>query len=100
MSLALRRLAVLPIRLYQWLLSPVLPPSCRFRPTFSAYAIEAVLTHGLGRGTLLALRRLVRCHPWSEGGWDPVPPRREPVTPGLLTSSSLRSQEHPEHHGR
>ena len=54
--LSLRRLAVLPIRLYQWTLSPVLPPSCRYHPTCSAYAIEAVLTHGIFKGSWLALR--------------------------------------------
>lgn len=87
----LRRLAVLPIRFYQWVLSPLLPPSCRFTPTCSAYAIEAVLTHGIFRGSWLALRRILRCHPWSAGGYDPVPP------PHSFSSSH---QEQPDHHGR
>ncbi len=61
------------IRAYQLLISPVLPPSCRFTPTCSAYAMEAVARHGAARGSWLAARRLCRCHPWNEGGWDPVP---------------------------
>lgn len=75
MRFYLRRLVILPIRLYQWFISPVLPPACRFHPTCSAYAVEAVLTHGVFRGGWLALRRIVRCHPWCEGGFDPVPPK-------------------------
>ena len=72
----LRRLFILPIRLYQILLSPVLPHSCRFIPTCSAYAVEAIMTHGVLRGGWLALRRLARCHPWGGSGYDPVPPAR------------------------
>jgi putative membrane protein insertion efficiency factor len=72
--IALRRLAILPIRLYQWTLSPLLPRSCRFAPSCSEYAAEAVLAHGLIRGSRLAARRLLRCHPWGGHGYDPVPP--------------------------
>ncbi|HIW00819.1 MAG TPA: membrane protein insertion efficiency factor YidD [Candidatus Desulfovibrio intestinipullorum] len=72
----LRRLFILPIRLYQILLSPVLPHSCRFIPTCSAYAVEAIMTHGVLRGSWLTLRRLCRCHPWGGSGYDPVPPPR------------------------
>jgi putative membrane protein insertion efficiency factor len=61
------------ITLYQKLLSPWLPPACRFTPTCSQYAREALLKHGLLRGLLLALRRLARCHPFHAGGFDPVP---------------------------
>ncbi|MCL6622187.1 MAG: membrane protein insertion efficiency factor YidD [Syntrophobacterales bacterium] len=61
------------IRAYQILLSPWLPPCCRFSPTCSQYALEAVARHGPGRGLALTLRRLARCHPFSAGGWDPVP---------------------------
>jgi uncharacterized protein len=72
-TIALRRLAILPIRLYQWTLSPLLPRSCRFTPNCSQYAAEAVLAHGLWRGVRLAGRRLLRCHPWGGHGYDPVP---------------------------
>jgi putative membrane protein insertion efficiency factor len=65
-------LAVL-ITLYQKLFSSWLPPACRFTPTCSQYAKEAVLKHGLLRGAGLALKRLSRCHPFHEGGYDPVP---------------------------
>jgi uncharacterized protein len=62
------------IRTYQLLLSPVLPPSCRYLPTCSDYAIEALARHGALRGSGLTLRRLARCHPWGGSGYDPVPP--------------------------
>ena len=82
-SRALRHLAgallIAPIRFYRYFVSPLLPPACRFRPTCSQYAIEAIETHGPLKGAWLALRRLVRCHPirWLGGasGYDPVPPR-------------------------
>jgi putative membrane protein insertion efficiency factor len=60
--------------IYQWALSPLLPRSCRFYPTCSAYAREAVMVHGAGRGSLLALKRLLKCHPFHPGGVDLVPP--------------------------
>lgn len=68
-----RLLATLPVRLYQWGVSPILPPACRYLPTCSAYAIEAVEIHGPLRGLWLTLRRLARCHPWGGAGYDPVP---------------------------
>jgi putative membrane protein insertion efficiency factor len=68
------RLLVLPIRVYQLLVSPLLGPRCRFYPSCSAYAVEALRTHGPLRGLWLAARRLLRCHPWNPGGLDPVPP--------------------------
>jgi len=58
---------------YQYLISPFFGPSCRFTPTCSDYAIEAINQHGILKGLWLALRRLGRCHPWHEGGLDPVP---------------------------
>jgi len=61
------------VRLYQWGLSPWLGPRCRFEPTCSNYAIDAIRRFGPLRGGLLALRRLSRCHPWGASGYDPVP---------------------------
>lgn len=61
------------IRAYQSLLSPVLPPSCRFTPSCSQYAIDAYRLHGFWHGSRLATRRLLRCGPWCHGGYDPVP---------------------------
>ena len=60
--------------IYRRLISPVLPPACRYYPSCSQYAEEAVRSHGPLRGPWLALRRLLRCHPWAAGGFDPVPP--------------------------
>ncbi len=62
------------IRGYRLALSPLLPPSCRFQPTCSQYALEAIERFGPARGSWLALRRLLRCHPFHPGGYDPVPP--------------------------
>jgi putative membrane protein insertion efficiency factor len=61
------------VRAYQWCLRPLLPPACRFHPSCSHYADEALARHGAWRGGWLTLRRLVRCGPWSDGGYDPVP---------------------------
>ncbi len=70
------------IRAYQYVLAPVLMPSCRFEPSCSAYALEAVEAHGPWRGAWLAVRRVGRCHPWGSAGYDPVPAggRRRPTT--------------------
>jgi len=62
------------IRFYQLAISPWTPASCRYTPTCSSYAIDALQRHGLARGGWLALRRLLRCHPWGGQGYDPVPP--------------------------
>jgi hypothetical protein len=61
------------IRAYQLIIAPILPPSCRFYPSCSHYAAEAVERHGAWRGSGLALRRLLRCNPWGSSGYDPVP---------------------------
>jgi putative membrane protein insertion efficiency factor len=69
------------LRGYQRFVSPALPPTCRFFPSCSAYAIEALQVHGLVRGTVLTAWRLLRCAPWHPGGIDPVPPRRARTSP-------------------
>jgi hypothetical protein len=73
----LRRLVVwlllLPIYFYKGAISPLTPPSCRFTPSCSTYAIEAIRRHGPLRGLYLAIRRILRCHPWGRSGYDPVP---------------------------
>ena len=68
-------LLLLPIRFYRRWVSPAMGPHCRFSPTCSAYALEAISTHGPVRGTWLAVRRVGRCHPFHSGGLDPVPSR-------------------------
>jgi uncharacterized protein len=68
------KLLVWILRAYQLMLSPMLGQNCRFYPSCSNYAIEALRTHGAARGSYLAARRVCRCHPWNEGGHDPVPP--------------------------
>lgn len=60
---------------YRWLISPLLGPCCRYLPSCSEYAVEALRRHGAGYGSYLTARRLLRCHPWHAGGLDPVPPR-------------------------
>ncbi len=69
----LRYLLIIPVRLYQILISPMLPPSCRFTPSCSQYAVEALRKHGAIKGSWLAIRRIMRCHPWGGSGYDPVP---------------------------
>lgn len=75
------------IGFYSRAISPALPPRCRFHPTCSAYAAEAVAVHGAGRGSWLALRRILKCAPWHPGGVDLVP-ERAPGTAGASHSSS------------
>ena len=72
----LRHLLIWPIRLWQVTVSAVLPPSCRFAPSCSAYAIVAIERHGPVRGAWLAACRIIRCHPWGGSGYDPVPAAR------------------------
>ena len=73
----------IPVHLYRWILSPLLHAlaggtgcGCRFHPSCSAYTLEALETHGSLRGSLLSLRRIGKCHPWGDGGFDPVPESR------------------------
>jgi uncharacterized protein len=69
------------IRLYQLFLSPLVGPTCRYLPSCSDYAAEAIARHGALTGSWLALRRLLRCHPWGGSGYDPVPPARPTASP-------------------
>jgi len=68
------RLLKVPILFYRKFISPLKPPTCRFYPSCSNYALEAIETHGAWRGVYLAIRRILRCHPFHPGGMDPVPP--------------------------
>ena len=70
----MKKLLVWIVRGYQLAISPMLGQNCRFYPSCSHYAIEALQTHGAARGSWLAARRIGRCHPWNDGGHDPVPP--------------------------
>lgn len=72
----LARAAATAIRGYQKLISPTMGRNCRFQPTCSTYTLEAVTVHGFWRGTWLGIRRLGRCHPFHEGGYDPIPEKR------------------------
>ncbi|RXZ78290.1 membrane protein insertion efficiency factor YidD [Paenibacillaceae bacterium] len=69
----MRKTLQLPVRFYRKYLSPLKPPTCRFYPTCSAYALEALETHGALKGTWLSISRICKCHPFHPGGFDPVP---------------------------
>ena len=88
-----RRMVLAPIRAYQRVLSPMLPARCKYHPTCSEYAAQAVESFGILRGSVLAAWRVLRCNPWSNGGYDPVasqtlfrPPASRPPTPDLTKS--------------
>ncbi|HYB09724.1 MAG TPA: membrane protein insertion efficiency factor YidD [Alphaproteobacteria bacterium] len=85
------RLLSLAVRAYQLLVRPILPPVCRYEPSCSQYALEALRRHGAIIGTGLAARRVLRCHPWAEGGYDPVP---HSLGCGSH-AGEVRSHEHP-----
>ncbi len=72
----MKRLLMALIRFYRKHISPNTPPACRFSPTCSAYALEALEVHGAFKGTMLSLWRILRCNPFSKGGYDPVPPKK------------------------
>ncbi|MFQ5567692.1 MAG: membrane protein insertion efficiency factor YidD [Paracoccaceae bacterium] len=73
----LARVVALPVHAYRLFISPWLGTNCRYQPTCSAYALEALEKHGAIRGTWLAIRRILRCHPGGGSGYDPVPPRKD-----------------------
>ena len=91
----LRRILKGLIRFYQVAISPWTPPSCRFTPTCSEYALEAIEEHGAGRGGWLAIRRIFRCHPWGGKGYDPVPPARGVRPDEVTTTSGLHGRPTP-----
>lgn len=73
-------LLILPVRFYQYAISPLLPMSCRHIPTCSAYTIEALKLHGIIKGSMLSVWRILRCNPWGTSGYDPVPPIKKKNT--------------------
>jgi len=73
----MRKVLQSPIHFYRKVISPLKPPSCRFYPTCSMYALEAIEIHGAAKGSWLAAKRIARCHPFHPGGFDPVPQRKE-----------------------
>ncbi|MBW2592222.1 MAG: membrane protein insertion efficiency factor YidD [Deltaproteobacteria bacterium] len=73
----MKRIFLLLIRTYQYFISPVLGPACRFYPSCSEYSYQAVSRYGAFKGALLAVRRILRCHPFNPGGFDPVPERKK-----------------------
>jgi putative membrane protein insertion efficiency factor len=77
MEQIVRKLICLPIKLYQCLFRPFIRPCCRFYPSCSNYALLAIEHHGISKGVWLTCRRLLRCHPWNEGGYDPILPNKE-----------------------
>ena len=90
---------ILLLRGYRFAISPLYGQVCRYYPTCSAYALEAVTEHGAVRGSWLAVRRLLRCHPWAAGGLDPVPPAvpsrtldHDPSGPGTTEPASAQKQ--------
>mgnify|MGYP003298435580 FL=1 len=72
----LKKLMILLIKFYQKCISPLLPNVCRYTPSCSQYFIEALQIHGVIKGSLLGIKRLLRCHPWGGSGYDPVPPKQ------------------------
>ncbi len=72
-------LLIIPVKIYQWIISPMLPATCRYNPTCSSYAIEALRVHGPIKGLLMGTRRILSCHPWGGHGHDPVPPKGTPL---------------------
>ncbi|WP_115868932.1 membrane protein insertion efficiency factor YidD [Marinoscillum furvescens] len=73
MKNVIRKLFILPVLFYQYSISPLFPSTCRFTPTCSHYAKDAIMKHGVFKGTWLAIRRIAKCHPWGGSGYDPVP---------------------------
>ncbi len=69
----IRHIVLIPVYIYRYTISPMLPSSCRYTPTCSKYTVEAVMKHGIFKGGWLAIKRIASCHPWGGSGYDPVP---------------------------
>jgi putative membrane protein insertion efficiency factor len=88
------------VQAYRWTISPLLGPSCRYYPTCSAYALDAIDEHGAIRGAWLAAKRILRCHPWHEGGYDPVPRRAaHSCSSAIACDDSARAASTSDSHG-
>ena len=85
------RVLVYLVQLYRNMISPLRPPSCRFTPTCSQYAVDALQEYGLFRGSWLAAVRLAKCGPWHRGGWDPIPERAPSSQSSIESDPTLRS---------
>lgn len=92
----MRRLLTGLVRFYQLAMSPYIAPSCRYTPTCSEYTIESIEKHGIFRGTWLALRRIGRCHPGFEGGYDPVPEKKP--SNNHVIEQNQKTEKSPESH--
>ena len=75
---------ILLIRIYQKCISPLKPCVCRYQPSCSQYFIEALQVHGVIKGSVLGIKRLLRCHPWGGSGYDPVPPKKNKITNNII----------------
>ncbi|HEY4042465.1 MAG TPA: membrane protein insertion efficiency factor YidD [Rhodopila sp.] len=85
------RVGIGTVRVYQWTVRPLIGSHCRFWPSCSEYAVEALQVHGAARGTMMAAKRILRCNPWHEGGVDPVPTKFGPAKSGAPID---RNMEH------
>ncbi len=72
----MKKIMIFLIKVYQKIISPILPNVCRYKPSCSEYFIEALQIHGVFRGTFLGIKRIIKCHPWGGSGYDPVPPKK------------------------
>ena len=86
---------VLLVKLYQLVISPMLPPSCRFYPSCSHYSVEALQTHGVFKGSWLTVWRIVRCNPFHPGGYEPVPPASKHIHPAEETPKGAATESTP-----
>ena len=91
----MKQVLLLLIRFYRKCISPLFPPVCRYYPTCSTYAMEAIMRFGAWKGTYLAVRRLLHCHPWSPGGVDYVPDQFPSIRVRFLSAHTLRVSSHP-----